>query len=100
MLGAVAEFERALIRERTKTGLTHARSKGRVGGTPGLRNRDPVAIAKIQATRRKPRLASLNDSANIWLPVVYRLRPDTAWEVVLGEVNKALGPNRERFTKV
>jgi DNA invertase Pin-like site-specific DNA recombinase len=99
MLGAVAEFERALIRERTVTGLKHAKSQGRVGGNPGLRNGDPAAIAKVQATRRQSRLVSLNDSANIWLPVVYRLRPDTAWEVVLVEVNKALGPNRERFTK-
>lgn len=99
MLGAVAEFERALIRERTVTGLKHAKSQGRVGGNPGLRNRDPAAITKVQATRRLTRLASLNDSANIWLPVVYRLRPDRAWEVVLAEVNKALGPNREPFTK-
>ncbi|MEC7763256.1 MAG: recombinase family protein, partial [Pseudomonadota bacterium] len=35
VLGAAAEFERALIRERTKAGLASARSKGRVGGNPG-----------------------------------------------------------------
>ena len=34
MLGAIAEFERALIRERTAAGLAEARRKGRVGGRP------------------------------------------------------------------
>ncbi len=41
VLGAAAEFERALIRERTKAGLASARAKGRVGGNPGLRAKDP-----------------------------------------------------------
>ncbi len=30
--GALAEFERELIRERTNAGLTSARSRGRMGG--------------------------------------------------------------------
>src|SRR5271167_3068115 len=34
VIGAMAEFERELIRERVKAGLAHARSKGRVGGRP------------------------------------------------------------------
>lgn len=32
MLGAFAEFERAMIRERTRSGLVAARERGRVGG--------------------------------------------------------------------
>lgn len=34
IFGALAEFERALIRERTQAGLTAARLRGRVGGRP------------------------------------------------------------------
>jgi len=34
MLGAFAEFERAMIRERTMSGLARARAEGRVGGRP------------------------------------------------------------------
>ena len=34
VFGAIAEFERSLIRERTMAGLRYARSKGRVGGKP------------------------------------------------------------------
>ena len=34
MFGALAEFERNLIRERTQAGLASARSRGRLGGRP------------------------------------------------------------------
>jgi DNA invertase Pin-like site-specific DNA recombinase len=32
MVGAFAEFERAMLRERTKAGLDSARREGRIGG--------------------------------------------------------------------
>jgi DNA invertase Pin-like site-specific DNA recombinase len=34
MLGAFAEFERSMIRERTMSGLARARAEGRIGGRP------------------------------------------------------------------
>jgi DNA invertase Pin-like site-specific DNA recombinase len=34
VFGALAEFERNLIRERTQAGLTAARARGRKGGRP------------------------------------------------------------------
>jgi len=34
VLGAIAEFERAIISERTKAGLEAARLRGRIGGRP------------------------------------------------------------------
>ena len=51
VLGAVAQLERALIAERTKAGLRAARSRGRVGGNPGLRAGDPDVIRKVRASR-------------------------------------------------
>src|SRR6059058_1201930 len=51
VLGAVAQLERALIAERTKAGLRSARSRGRIGGNPGLRAGDPDAIRKVRAAR-------------------------------------------------
>jgi DNA invertase Pin-like site-specific DNA recombinase len=36
MFGALAEFERDLIRERTRAGLAAARARGRKGGRPKL----------------------------------------------------------------
>ena len=46
MLGAIAQFERELIRERTTAGLAEARRKGRVGGRPKLMERKDVAAAR------------------------------------------------------
>ncbi len=51
VLGAVAQLERSLIAERTKSGLNAARARGRVGGNPGLRAADPDAIRKMRASR-------------------------------------------------
>ena len=44
VIGAMAEFERELIRERVKAGLAHARSKGQKLGRPKVRrDHDPDA---------------------------------------------------------
>lgn len=46
LIGAFAEFERALIRERTRLGLAHARSKGSILGRPRLH--DQAAIRALR----------------------------------------------------
>jgi DNA invertase Pin-like site-specific DNA recombinase len=46
VFGALAEFERGLIRERTLAGLAAARARGRVGGRPAI-----VDEAKLKAAR-------------------------------------------------
>lgn len=46
MLGAIAEFERALIRERTTAGLAEARRRGRVGGRPKRMEAKDIAAAR------------------------------------------------------
>ena len=76
VLGAAAEFERALIRERTKAGLASARTKGRVGGNPGLRARDPSALRKVRLARQDGYMDRLHETAQDWVPHVRRLRPD------------------------
>lgn len=43
LFGALAEFERNLIRERTQAGLVAARARGRMGGRP--KRLDPVKLA-------------------------------------------------------
>ncbi|HKT88461.1 MAG TPA: recombinase family protein [Candidatus Sulfotelmatobacter sp.] len=47
ILGAVAEFERALICERVRAGLAHARANGRVPGPK------PVTLDIVSVTRRR-----------------------------------------------
>lgn len=57
MLGAVAEFERSLIQERTKAGLRVAKARGGVGGNLGLRAHEPDMLRKLAASRRAGRPA-------------------------------------------
>jgi DNA invertase Pin-like site-specific DNA recombinase len=46
-MGALAEFERDLIRERTNAGLEAARARGRKGGRPKkLKTTGKVALAR------------------------------------------------------
>jgi DNA invertase Pin-like site-specific DNA recombinase len=49
MVGAFAEFERAMLRERTKAGLDFARREGRIGGRrPKLTPQQQSEIRKIE----------------------------------------------------
>lgn len=46
LMGALAEFERDLIRERTLAGLAAARARGRIGGRPRKASDGKVALAR------------------------------------------------------
>jgi DNA invertase Pin-like site-specific DNA recombinase len=50
MFGALAEFERSLIRERTQAGLAAARRAGRTGGRPPKLTDDDIEAAKAMLT--------------------------------------------------
>jgi hypothetical protein len=91
VLGAVAQLERALIAERTKAGLRAARARGRVGGNPGLRARDPDAIRKVRARRDAAHLDGILRQLDSWLPTVRRMRPDQPWGDVVRVLNRGLG---------
>lgn len=45
IFGALAEFERAIIKERTKAGLDAARARGRIGGRPRALSDKDLAVA-------------------------------------------------------
>ncbi len=46
VFGALAEFERALISERTKAGLVAAKARGRCGGRPRLMDDNKIQQAR------------------------------------------------------
>src|SRR5205085_12639061 len=52
VFGALAEFERDLIRERTQAGLQAARARGRKGGRP--RSLDATKLAQARSLHRDP----------------------------------------------
>ena len=91
VLGAVAQLERALISERTKAGIKAARARGKLPGNPGLRARDPAAIAKTAAARNRVFTGDVIASMDRWLPTVRRMRPQYPWEDVVRVLNQAGG---------
>ena len=46
IFGALAEFERSIIRERTKAGLASARARGRLGGRPPALSVEDLTAAR------------------------------------------------------
>jgi DNA invertase Pin-like site-specific DNA recombinase len=56
IIGAVAQFERSLIGERVKSGLAHARAKGKVLGRPAKRKLTRDEIAEIRRQRVQARI--------------------------------------------
>lgn len=51
ILGAVAEFERELLRERVKAGMAQARRTGKHVGRPALRTFQPLDIERMRELR-------------------------------------------------
>lgn len=98
MLGAFAEFERALIRERTRAGLQAAVARGAKPGNPKMRSRDPVAIGDIRLSLNERHLNELIDGRQRWLPTVVRLRPHLPWSVVVRQI-RAISPPVRSFTE-
>ncbi|MBV1692568.1 recombinase family protein [Novosphingobium sp. G106] len=98
MLGAFAEFERALIRERTRAGLKAAVARGARPGNPRMRARDPVAIDDIRYSLNERHLNELLDGRQRWLPTVQRLRPHLPWALVLRQI-RAITPPARSFTE-
>lgn len=67
VFGALAEFERAIIRERTRAGLEAARRLGRKGGRPkALTDRD---ISAAKAMLSDPRITALEVASRLSVSV-------------------------------
>ena len=99
VIGAMAEFERNLIAERTKAGLAVAKARGRKLGNPGLQAGDSEARCRLAAGQKRAHLAAFLSGLDAWLPTVRRLRPATCWDEVTGAVNRALPTAARRFTR-
>lgn len=51
VVGAMAEFERGLIKERTRAGLDAAKAQGRTGGRPAVMDADKLTVAKARRAK-------------------------------------------------
>ena len=70
---ALAEFERSLIQERTRAGLSVARARGRLGGRPPMSLDDPrIQTAKRLHADRSMVVADICKTLQISRPTLYR----------------------------
>jgi DNA invertase Pin-like site-specific DNA recombinase len=71
IFGALAEFERNLIRERTQAGLTAARARGRSGGRPKVLTGKRLGIAQALYEKRHP-IAEICQTLKVSRATLYR----------------------------
>lgn len=72
IFGALAEFERDIIRERTQAGLQAARARGRLGGRPKALNEKKASIAQALYKDKNNAIADICKTLNISRATLYR----------------------------
>src|SRR5204863_2151975 len=72
IFGALAEFERDIIRERTLAGLQAARARGRKGGRPKVLTSKTVQIAQQLYNDKTNSIADICKTLNISRATLYR----------------------------
>ena len=87
IFGALAEFEREIIRERTNAGLQAARARGRLGGRPKMQSLDPkkMALAKQLHDDRSRPVSEICATLQISKSTLYRYLQD---ERVVGHAHE------------
>lgn len=71
IFGALAEFERGLIQERTKAGLAAARARGRKGGRPKALDEKQRKLVVRLYNERKSTTKEICEMMNISRPTLY-----------------------------
>lgn len=75
VFGALAEFERGLIRERTVAGLAAARAMGRVGGRPRSLGDTQLKAAKAMLASGELTVAEVAEQIGVSTASLYRYLP-------------------------
>jgi DNA invertase Pin-like site-specific DNA recombinase len=75
IFGALAEFERAVIRERTRAGLAAARARGRKGGRPFKVKADDLKAAKALLANPDIPVADVAKRIGVSVATLYRHFP-------------------------
>jgi DNA invertase Pin-like site-specific DNA recombinase len=78
VFGALAEFERDLIRERTHAGLAAARARGRRGGRPTVMTPEKLKAARQLYDARQHTIAEIAATLGVSRASIYRSLNDTA----------------------
>lgn len=75
VFGALAEFERGIIRERTMAGLESARRMGRKGGRPRAMSEADIAKAKAMLAHPDITVKAVADTLDVSEATLYRYLP-------------------------
>lgn len=75
IFGALAEFERSIIRERTKAGLNAARARGRTGGRPPKLTQNDLRVAKAMLQEGTMTVAEIAHQLRVSPATLYRRLP-------------------------
>jgi DNA invertase Pin-like site-specific DNA recombinase len=75
VFGALAEFERGIIRERTMAGLENARRMGRKGGRPRAMSDADIAKAKAMLTSPDITVEAVAETLGVSAATLYRYLP-------------------------
>ena len=77
LFAALAEFERELIRERTRAGLASARARGRKGWRPHALSKAQVRLAQAAMAQRDTKVSELGLELGVTKATIYRyVAPD------------------------
>jgi DNA invertase Pin-like site-specific DNA recombinase len=72
VFGALSEFERNLIKERTRSGLEAARSRGRQGGRPVKLNAEQIDLAKTLYSNKKHSIDAICKMVGVGKTTLYK----------------------------
>lgn len=75
IFGALAQFERAMIRERTTVGLEAARARGRKGGRPPKLSKADIHVAKTLLSDPKIGVVEVAKRLGVSTATLYRHLP-------------------------
>ncbi len=73
IFGAISEFERDLIRERTISGIKAARARGRLGGRPKKLTPETIKMAKQLHANKELKIKDILDTLKISKATFYRI---------------------------
>ena len=72
VFGALAEFERDIIRDRTNAGLSAARSRGRVGGRPRKMDKKKITYARALLKSEESTVDEICEELGVSRATLYR----------------------------
>lgn len=92
LFGAMAEFERSLIRERTRAGLAAARARGRVGGRPAALSERDLVVARALLADPDITVTEVARRLGVAPSTLYRTLPGGRSALLRGDLETAQAP--------